>query len=216
MLGDVDGLTVFDVGAHSGVTSRSYRNLFPTAAIHAFEPTPAAIEPLRKMFAGDDAVQIHALALSDRQGGVDLNLNASGATNSLLPSDPDAPADWRPLVETERIVKVATQSIDAFCNSHSISRVDVLKIDVQGAESAVLRGAHDMLGRRAIGSVYLEIIVAPTYLGQSRPDELFALLERGGLQLIDFYDIWKRGPLLLQFDALFALPELVKRIADPI
>ena len=37
---------IFDVGAHSGATSRIYRRLFPDAAVHAFEPTPAAVEQL--------------------------------------------------------------------------------------------------------------------------------------------------------------------------
>jgi len=85
---------------------------------------------------------------------------------------------------------------------------------VQGAESRVLRGAREMLRRKAIDLVHLEVIVAPTYVGQSRPDEIFSLLCEAGLSLVDFYDIWKRGPVLLQFDALFARPEYVKQIAD--
>ena len=88
-----------------------------------------------------------------------------------------------------------------------------MRIDVQGVESRVLKGTCNMLARGAIGSLLLEIIVAPTYVGQSRPDEIFSLVCGAGLSLVDFYDIWKRDSLLLQFDALFAMPECVKRPA---
>jgi FkbM family methyltransferase len=207
-------MIIFDVGAHSGVISRTYRRLFPVAVIHAFEPTPAAVDYLRAMFAGDERLHVHGLALSDCQGNSEFHLNASGATNSLLDSDAAAPANWRSLVKTEREIIVSSQTIDAFCTENGISCIDVLKIDVQGAESRVLRGARQMLARGAIKSVYLEIIVIPTYVGQSRPDEVFSLLYGAGLSLVDFYDVWKRGPILLQFDALFALPECVKRIGN--
>jgi FkbM family methyltransferase len=214
MMGTGRDLIIFDVGAHAGWSSLTYRRLFPKATIHAFEPTPGAVDNLRAMFADDEHHQLHAVALSDRQGVMDFNLNASGATNSLLSADAEASADWRPLMETKQRIVVAAQTIDAFCAEKDITHIDLMKIDVQGAENRVLRGACNMLARSAIRSLFLEIIVAPTYVSQSRPDEIFRLLCEAGLSLVDFYDIWKRGPLLLQFDALFALPEYVKRLAE--
>ena len=212
MMGTTADLVIFDVGAHHGSRSKIYRRLFSDAVIYGFEPTPAAVDQLRLAFAGDDLYHPYALALSDRQGEIEFHLNAHGSTNSLLGTDAEAPVDWRSLVKTEGTVTVATQTIDTFCAENDISKIDMMKIDVQGAESRVLRGAREMLARGAIKSVYLEIIVAPTYVGQSRPDEIFTLLCGAGLSLVDFYDIWKCGPVLLQFDALFALPEYVNRI----
>ncbi len=214
MMGTNRDLVIFDVGAHAGSSSIAYRRLFPQANIHAFEPTPAAVDNLRAKFAEDDLHQLHALALSDRQGTMAVNLNASGATNSLLSTDADASPDWRPLIETKRKIIVPIQTIDAFCAEKGITRIDLMKIDVQGAENRVLKGACNMLARGAIRSIFLEIIISPTYVGQSRPDEIFSLLCGAGLSLVDFYDAWKRGPVLLQFDALFALPEYVMRLAN--
>jgi FkbM family methyltransferase len=214
MMGATANPIIFDAGAHLGETSRIYRRLFPDATIQAFEPTRAAVEQLQAIFSGDDRHHVHALALSDCQGAMEFHLNKSGATNSLLGSDAEAASAWRPLVKTERAVKVATQTIDTFCAEQGISRIDILKIDVQGAEGQVLRGAGEMLAREAIKLVYLEVIVAPTYIGQSRPDEIFSPLYSAGLSLVDIFGIWRSGPVLLQFDALFALPEYVKRITE--
>jgi hypothetical protein len=105
------------------------------------------------------------------------------------------------------MVTVPTQTLDAFCNEHQIDSIDILKLDVQGAEKKVLAGAVNLLNRRAIKTVYLEMIIAPTYVGQSRLDEIFKLMNDGDLSLVDIYDIGRSGPLLLQFDALFSCPD---------
>lgn len=212
MLGGQSAPVIFDVGAHTGGMSEIYRRLFPEAHIHAFEPTPSAIDILHATFAADGRFHLHPLALSDREGDIAFHLNASGATNSLLAPRNEVPPDWWELMEPRTTVKVPAKAVDGFCAEHDIARIDIMKIDVQGAESLVLKGARDMLARGAIGSVLLEVIVIPSYDGQSRPDEIFSLLCGAGMTLVDLYGVWKRGPALLQFDALFAQPDLARRL----
>jgi FkbM family methyltransferase len=207
------GLIIFDVGAHSGHTVIKYRRLFPAATIHAFEPTPGGCDYLRSVIPRDDRTFFHPLALSEREGHAEFHLNSSGSTNSLLQTDTEASPDWRPLLTTERIANVTTTTIDAFCASQGVPQIDILKLDVQGAEYRILEGARDMLASRRIRLVFLEVIVVPTYIGQAKPEDIFGLLGRNGLSIVDFYDLWRRGPTLLQFDALFALPEYTGRLA---
>jgi FkbM family methyltransferase len=209
MLGVAQDIVILDVGAHFGAVSRIYRDLFPKAALHAFEPSPEAFKVLKSSFDGDRHYHAHQIALCDREGEAELNINNLSATNSLLPTDSNAPVVWQPLVKTEEMVTVPTQTLDAFCNEHQIDSIDILKLDVQGAEKKVLAGAVNLLNRRAIKTVYLEMIIAPTYVGQSRPDEIFGLMNDGDLSLVDIYDIGRSGPLLLQFDALFSCPDSI-------
>lgn len=212
MFGASGDLVIFDVGAHEGWTVANFRKLFPGAFIHAFEPTPAAAEHLKTRYIADARVQCHAVALTDQEGTVDLNLNVWGTTNSLLRTDAAAPASWSEHVNTKMTIKVPTRTIDAFCAANNVSNIDILKIDVQGAENRVLKGAYRKLSSGSIKSVYLEVIVAPTYVGQARPDEIFGMLYEAGLVLIDVYDLWRDGAALLQFDALFALPQYAQRL----
>jgi FkbM family methyltransferase len=174
LLGEAqDDILILDVGAHSGAVSRIYRDLFPKATMYAFEPSPEAFKLLKRNFDGDRQFHAHQIALCDSEGGAELNINQSSFTNSLLPTDPDVPMVWRSAVTTEKTITTRTQTLDAFCNEHQIGSIDILKLDVQGAEKKVLAGAKHLLNRRAIKTVYLEMIVAPTYVGQGRPDEIF-------------------------------------------
>ena len=167
-----DDATIFDVGAHFGAVSKIYQSLFPSATLHAFEPSPEAFDLLQRNSDGDQRHHAHRIALSDNNGIAEFSLNHASATNSLLPTDKNAPENWKSFVETENRVAVPTQTLDSFCKQHHLDRVDILKLDVQGAEGKVLAGASDLFQRQAIKAVYLEMIVASTYVGQSRPAEI--------------------------------------------
>lgn len=110
-----------------------------------------------------------------------------------------------PLLHSERTVRAHLRTLDSFCADKKIDHIDILKIDAQGMEGAVLKGAGTMLAEGRIGLVYLEILVAPTYEGQSDPGEIFSGLSSSGYRLADFFDEY-RNPAgqLLQFDALFS------------
>lgn len=196
--------TIFDVGAHVGETAARYRALFPGARIHSFEPSPASAERLAATFRGDSRIEVHALAVSDTTGEATLHVNRASVTNSLLPSDGRAANYWGSgLVDTEGEVKVPTVSLDDFCASRGIDHVDVLKIDVQGAEYAVLAGAKDLLARHAIDLIYMEMIMAPHYVGQRKYHHYLTSLDAQGYELFDLFNLGRRDGRLIQSDGIF-------------
>jgi FkbM family methyltransferase len=75
---------IFDVGACDGETSRVYRQLFPEATIHAFEPFPDSFAAMDRKFLGDKRHHRHQIALSNRAGSATLHSNIGAPTNSLL------------------------------------------------------------------------------------------------------------------------------------
>jgi FkbM family methyltransferase len=200
-------IVIFDVGAHYGETSAEYRRFFPSATIHAFEPTPESFEIVQRRFADDRMHHAHRLALSDKSGKAVFKVNQTDSTNSLLATEEGVHEHWRPLVQTERTVEVETRTLDEFCQGQGIDAIDILKLDVQGAETSVLNGARQMLSRGAIQVAFLELIVTPTYIGQADPGEIITLLQQAGLAMVDIFDVSRQGPVLLQFDVLFARRE---------
>jgi len=195
---------LLDVGAHHGQTATRLRELFPSAIIHCFEPFPESYALLERATEADPRVRRHRLCLSDRTGTATMNCNVSTATNSLLETDRRASATWgEGLLDTSDRIQVATTTLDAFCGAESIDRVNLLKIDTQGAEYEVLRGAASMLSRRAIDVLVFEMITAQTYHQQRSPAEYFSLMESSGYVFSGvFSPIYRRG-LLAQCDVAF-------------
>jgi len=208
----VDAPVVFDVGANVGATALRYRGLYPRAAIHCFEPYPPSFERLAAALAADGLASVHRTALSSTAGRAVLNVNRNAETNSLLPSDGRAAQYWgEGLLETDGGVEVEVQTVDGFCAERSIARIDVLKLDVQGAEYSVLEGAAAMLAARRIGVIYTEVIVAPTYVGQRRLVDYLALMSASGYELFDLYNPTRRNGRLIQSDIIFVSADVLER-----
>ena len=202
---------ILDVGAHVGTVARRYRQRFPQASIHCFEPFPPSFGKLRESLDGDPRSVCHNLALSEKEGTAALQANRSSATNSLLPTDERGTAFWgEGLLETTSQIEVPTTTLDAFSQEAGFSHIDILKLDVQGAEFAVLQGARDVLTRQSISLIYTELILCPTYKRQHPLHEYLAFLDGFGYGLLDFYNPVRRHHQLIQADAIFLSASLLE------
>ena len=200
---------VFDVGAHIGLTVQAYRHALPTAIIHAFEPFPSSLAALRESVRGDPNTHVHALALSDTNAPQTFFVNEAEATNSLKPVSDEAAEHWGAgRVKPTEEISIACETLDAVCAAENIESIDILKIDVQGAEYEVLQGARGMLGKHAIKLIQFECILAQTYAGQRPMHEYLALMDSLGYQFLDFFQPLRRNGRLLQVDLMFASPEI--------
>jgi FkbM family methyltransferase len=208
---------IVDVGAHLGETALRYRALFPHATIHCCEPFPASFAALTRALEQDAGVQTHPVALGSASGRATLNVNRSAATNSLLRTDDRAAPYWGPdLLVTDMTIDVPVTTLDAFCAERSIVHLDILKLDVQGTEFEVLEGAAGLLHAQAIDIVYMEMIMAPTYIGQHALQDYLALFRAHGYVLFDFYHPVRKNGRLLQTDNLMvAEPFLTKFEREP-
>ncbi len=204
---DTSSLTIFDVGAHVGEVTKKYRRMFPEAYIHAFEPYDRSYNAFKNLVTSDMNLTINQLALTDHTGTVILNVNRSSATNSLLQTDERGAYFWeRDLLETYDHVFVDATTIDLYCHQHKIDRIDILKLDIQGAEMTALKGAKTLLEKGAITFIYTELLVAPTYKGQTVFHELVGYLKEYDLEMFNVYDMHYKQNQLIQLDAIFALP----------
>ena len=201
---------IFDVGAHVGLAATRFRELFPLATIHCFEPYPESFERLRAGVAGSRPLELHPLALAAAEGEATFSVNRNSATNSLLASDARGEIYWRgDTPVTTGALKVRTTTVDAFASARGIESMDILKMDVQGGEYEVLRGARDLLGRRAIGLIYMELITAPTYVGQHAVREYLEIFDAHGYVLFDLYNFGRSDGRLLQTDIIVVSPDVL-------
>jgi FkbM family methyltransferase len=194
---------IFDIGAADGGVAKTYRGSFPRAWLHCFEPFPSSFEGLQRNFGKDPRACCIPKAVADKEDQAVLHANSSSATNSLLPMDERSVEFWgEGIYEKTGQVTVPTTSVDLYSEEANVSHIDILKIDVQGAEWGVLQGARRMLQERRVSLIYTELIVTPTYKGQHKLHEYLAFFEALGYELLDFYNPVRRNGRLLQADAI--------------
>jgi len=200
-----DDLVVFDVGAHHGQTASDFRKAFPSARIFCFEPFAESFEILRSTVAGDRRIQIFNYGLSNCDGALDFNINPSSATNSLLQTDTAASLAWdQNLLETKEVVRADFRTLDSVVRKLDLPKINILKLDVQGAEHMVVDGAAMSCQAGVIDMIYSEIITQPTYAGQKRVDAALAVFLDRGFDVHNIYNLsLTRNGKLRQVDVFF-------------
>jgi FkbM family methyltransferase len=190
---------VFDVGANVGQSVATFRQLLPGCTIHSFEPGPDAFGALEAATKGLRNVHLVNAGVGCRSGRSILLENKFSDLSSLL--RPGSVTEWGPVVaETE--IRVTT--VDDYCATHTIDRIDLLKIDTQGYELEVLRGAAGMSAAGKIGLVYMEVIFSDMYQDLPPFDVLYRFLLDSGFRLVALYNFQMRDQAASWCDALFA------------
>jgi FkbM family methyltransferase len=183
-----DAKTILDVGANVGQSAQTYRRLYPLADIWSFEPFPTTYTSLCRSLS-DPRFHAIELALSDRISKTELNIGAESITNSFL----------RRQTDSGETIEVQTDTIDHFCRVHGIPNIDILKVDVEGAEERVFKGAREMFSRGAIRSVFVEVYFRPVYERMPLFWDLDAQLNRFGFGLCGLYSLSTSGDGFLNF-----------------
>ena len=178
------------------MTSLGFRDGFANAEIHAFEPFPIVAEKLREFTRGGK-IEIHQFAFSDDVGSITV----PGPTSAVCTvGSIEKGAD---IGEAGEPVEIALDTIDAFCDAQGIETVHILKIDTEGHDEKVLRGATSMLENGRIENVIVETNWTPQPRAVSL-DEFESVLGPFGFQQYSIYDIThRRDGRLAYFNALF-------------
>ena len=200
-------VTLVDGGACRGDFTQLLLQEFPDATIHAFEPDRDLAAGIAARFRGAPRVRAWNLALHERDGYAELKRHADPATSSLLARPGGARRYYHSSDAVVGTAQVATIALDGFVDEHAPHGVSLLKLDTQGSELAILRGARRALERGAIEVIYVEFFVAPHYAGAPLLGDLLALLDGHGYSLFDLFKGPNAANGQLRFgDAIFVSP----------
>lgn len=202
---------IFDVGANQGLVASRYREMFPKAAIHCFEPLPDACGLARKRFENDQSVSVHECAVGAVEGKVTFNRNSAADSSSLLSTDESRlPPSYAAMNRTVSTLEIGCVTIDAFCARERIERIDILKMDVQGGELGVLKGAARLLREHRIKLIYSEVYFLPFYRDQPLFEDICSFLAGHGYRFLFPYGlVFGSSTGRLQWgDAIFVSPDV--------
>jgi len=194
--------SIIDVGANVGQFTVAAAKKFPHAHIYSFEPLPDCALRLRRNVRRLHNVFVYGLALGAEEGRCTMHVNSYTLSSSLLSLAPAHQQAFPYAIEVG-MAEVAISTLDNTFQGIDLPRPVLLKIDVQGYEAKVLRGATNLLKR--IDHAVIEASLKPMYEGETLFDELADLMKSFGFtfkgkvgQLFD-----PSNGEILQIDALF-------------
>jgi FkbM family methyltransferase len=189
-------IVVFDVGARSGFGL--LKNLSSKLDFYCFEPEPTSFQELQTFYAEQNpfnTIQLLNIALCNTNGEATLHLTKHLDMCSLL--EPDAEPfkrefqqvpnsqNWFDSLTLMEKIKVKTERIDDFALKNKISNIDFLKIDTQGTELEVLKGAEHYLTSKKISVIKVEASLANMYKKQAFFKDVDAFLREKGYIFLD-------------------------------
>lgn len=181
------GMTVVDVGAYIGIyTCLMAKLVEPSGHVHAFEPSAKSFARLQGNIARNRLTNVIAncQAVGSEQGQRHLF--------SYAPPFESLSSLVRPEVSRhEGVLKPGAQEVvevvnlDWYCTDRSIDRIDLLKLDAEGAELEVLKGASGLLQREKIGAILFEVGQGSEHVEQCLTEHgfhLFAVAPDGSVE----------------------------------
>ena len=169
-----DAKVVYDVGASVGDKTLTFLRAFPGAWVVAFEPNPFSFVKLWKRTRNYwNRTQLFQCVVGEKLGMTKLHMLSYPDASSVYPISSFLKAQGK--IETATLELVSMMTIDTLM----ADRVDLLKIDVEGSELAVLQGAARTLENTK--NVFIEVLYPPRWPDTSF--EVFDLLTSSGFKL---------------------------------
>ena len=173
---------IVDGGSCRGEMLIKLNSFFPKSVIHGFEAHPQLFAKLKQKFAANKNIVLYNKLLSDTVGTEKFGISGYAGSGSI-----HEPTDWlvRMIGNKAKVVQVVdapSVTLDSV-----LARVDVMKLDVQGAELKVLNGAARLL--KDIKLVILEVMFADYYKNQPFFVDLHDYMVKHNFQMFGLYDL---------------------------
>jgi FkbM family methyltransferase len=195
---------ILDVGANTGQFAQQMRtDLGYSGRIVSFEPLSSEFEQLSKNAKRDQKWEVINCGLGEADSTMEINIAGNSGSSSLLKM---LPAHIKAAPESGYVARelIKIKSLDSIIDNLCMKNDNIyLKIDTQGYESKVIKGAEASLAR--IGSIHLEMSLTPLYEEEMLFGEMHTLLSEKGYCLVSI-ETGFSNPItgqLLQVDGIY-------------
>jgi FkbM family methyltransferase len=178
-----------DVGSRGGLAD--LRTLHPRLHVYSIDADPAAVQRPQ----GFASHHHFSFALHSSQGEMEFFVATQPSLSSLLEFDPVAferhfglmpgSEHWARALTPQRKQTTKTETADGFFRSRNLERIDYLKLDTQGTELEILKGARDYFSAGKILVVKTEVSLLPVYRDQCTFGEIDQFMREQGFLFVD-------------------------------
>lgn len=198
---------VIEVGAADGRDTAMYAERYPAARLVAYEPHPENFAKLALRASAEPRIIPVNAAVSQSAGAATFHITALPDASSLL-KPRQVGGDYDKYLAEQSTVDVRTVTLDDECQRLNLDHIDLLKMDAQGGELDILRGAANLLQSKRIKVIYTEVNFVPLYDGSALYHDLAKLLEGFGYRLHNLYNLVSdRNGNLSWGDAIFVIDD---------
>ena len=190
-----------DLGAYNGDWTRMFHQIFPQSKILMVEPQAAKQPILQAVCATSPGQILFEPALLGARADQEVTFYVMESGSSILPELTDCP---------RTAVRYKTTTVDVLLAKRGVAAVDFIKLDAQGFELEILKGAAQALAR--VQAVYTEVSLIPFNEGGPLAAEVVKFFEESGFQLADICSDMRREDQVPAANRLFVRPPRVRLV----
>lgn len=193
--------TIIDAGANQGQFAIAANYFYPSAQIHSFEPLPDVFPILQHNTRKLSGITTYNIALGNANGKLEFYSNAYSHASSALKVSA-IQKSLLPKTAASRTIETPVQRLDDLDLEFQLNSPALLKMDVQGFEKEVLKGARNILPH--IDYLLFESSFVQLYDGEPLFDEMHSFVKELGFELIAPVGFLQSEKLqILQMDLLY-------------
>lgn len=197
---------IIDVGSHEGESISRFLSINKNIKIHSFEPNDICYQKSLKKYLGHKNVFLNNMALGKKKSIRTFNINNNSQTSSFYKINQNFKFENKKF-KTIKKKKIILETLDNYCFKNKIKKINFLKLDTQGWEKEILLGAKNLLNRRRIKKIQIEITLCNHYEKSFNFLEFEKILLKYGFKLINISNpTWdNKAKKILWLDALYSL-----------
>ena len=177
---------ILDIGAHQGSFTDLALPYFKPDHLWMVEADPECSAALQDRYASNPAVTVLPCAISNATGHVELRVNSHRDSSSILPIESISEKTFGLKMTEMATIQVPAFTLDELFERESITRIDLMKVDIQGAERLMIEGGAKALAR--VDLLYIELSYERFYVGAPLAYEMEDLLWQRGFRLRSLHE----------------------------
>ena len=168
---------IFDIGANKGQSLYRFKKLFNDAHFYSFEPSFEAFKVLKSKYGNLSNIKLFNTALGSKKTKKMFYEYKNNELSSFIKIN-------KKFDETKKKIFVEVDTIDSIFKKNNLKKINLLKMDTQGYEELILRGAENLIAKQKIDLIELEIILGNYYEKSSSFKKIEDTLSSGGYRLL--------------------------------